>query len=131
MTAALSMLIILAIAVWLYQTAQQRGLPGVAWAIGGVIVYYGGFLLWMHGVLRQIPDSGWAFSQPQLWDCHRHGCDIDSVRGALRGTVPLQGDAETRWEAFRTFPLKAAGAPRGPAGRRQAAPVSSPKTARH
>jgi hypothetical protein len=54
MTAALSMLIILAIAVWLYQTAQQRGLPGVAWAIGGVIVYYGGFLLWMHGVLRPV-----------------------------------------------------------------------------
>jgi hypothetical protein len=54
MTAALSMLIILAIAVWFYQTAQQRGLPGVAWAVGGVIVYYGGFLLWMHGVLRQV-----------------------------------------------------------------------------
>lgn len=58
MTATLSIFAVLAIAVWFYQTAHRHGRPGVAWAIGGVIVYYGGFLLWMHGVLRPLL-GGW------------------------------------------------------------------------
>ncbi|MGZ8219385.1 hypothetical protein [Methylomagnum sp.] len=50
--ALISILIIMGLAVWFHQTAERLGLPGVAWAIAGVIVYYGGFSLWLHGVLR-------------------------------------------------------------------------------
>lgn len=52
--AIVSIIIIMGLAVWFYQSAVQRGLPGVAWAIAGVIVYYGGFSLWLHGVLRNL-----------------------------------------------------------------------------
>lgn len=52
--ALISILIIIGLAVWFYQGAERLGQPGVAWAIAGIIVYYGGFSLWMHGVLRTL-----------------------------------------------------------------------------
>lgn len=54
MTAVLSILVVVATAVWYFQTAERLGLPGLAWAIGGVLVYYGGFLLWMYIILRAL-----------------------------------------------------------------------------
>jgi hypothetical protein len=65
MIAALSMVVILAIAVWFYQTAQRLSLPALAWAIGGVVVYYGGFLFWMQVVLRSI--LGESFHTHGFW----------------------------------------------------------------
>lgn len=57
MTAILSMLSILAIAVLFYRAAERIGLPPLQWMIGGVLVYYSGFLIWMHGVLRNLMGS--------------------------------------------------------------------------
>lgn len=54
MTAMLSVLAVLLSALWYYRTAQARGLPGLAWAITGVIVYYAGFLFWMYLVLKTL-----------------------------------------------------------------------------
>lgn len=58
MTAILSMLAVLAAAIWFYRTAERLGLPGLAWAVAGVLIYYGGFLFWMHGVLRPFMKGG-------------------------------------------------------------------------
>jgi len=52
MIGAISALVILLIAFWYYKTAEQFQLPMVPWVIAGVIVYYGGFLAWMHLVLK-------------------------------------------------------------------------------
>ena len=52
MTAILSVLAVLLTAIWFYRTAEGRGLLGLAWAVAGVIVYYGAFLFWMHVVLK-------------------------------------------------------------------------------
>jgi hypothetical protein len=52
MTAILSVLAVLGAAMVYYQAAKARALPAVAWALVGAILYYGGFLIWMHGVLR-------------------------------------------------------------------------------
>lgn len=52
MTALLSIIIVIATAVWFFRTAERLGLPGLAWAIGGLLAYYGGFLFWMYVVLR-------------------------------------------------------------------------------
>lgn len=65
MIAALSMLVVLGIAVWCYRTAEAYRLPGFAWAVGGVVVYYAGFLFWMHGVLR--PFLGGTFRGHGFW----------------------------------------------------------------
>lgn len=63
--ALISIVIIMGLAVWFYQTAGRLGLPGVAWAIAGVVVYYGGFSLWLHGVLRSV--MGGLFNNHGLW----------------------------------------------------------------
>jgi len=65
MIAVLSIIAILAIAVWFFRTAQRLSLPALAWAIGGVIVYYGGFLLWMQVVLRSL--LGASFRAHGFW----------------------------------------------------------------
>ena len=57
MTAVLSILVVLATAVWFHRTAERLGLPGLAWAAGGILVYYGGFLFWMYAVVRPILGS--------------------------------------------------------------------------
>ncbi|CAI8876355.1 hypothetical protein [Methylocaldum szegediense] len=75
MTAALSVIVILAIAVWFFQTAQRLGLPAVAWSIAGVIVYYGGFLFWMQVVLRSI--LGQSFHTHGFW--LGIGMDVSSI----------------------------------------------------
>lgn len=57
MTAILSVLAVLLTALWYHRTAQERGLPGVAWAVAGVLIYYGGFLFWMHIALKALMGS--------------------------------------------------------------------------
>lgn len=47
-------LAILAIAFWYYKTAEDLGLPPFGWVVGGVIVYYAGFLAWMHWLLKPL-----------------------------------------------------------------------------
>lgn len=47
-------LAILAIAAWFYRTAERYALPPLAWCVGGVIVYYGGFAFWMYLILRPL-----------------------------------------------------------------------------
>ena len=47
-------LAILLIAFWYYQTADKMNLPILLWVIGGIIVYYAGFLGWMYGVLKPL-----------------------------------------------------------------------------
>jgi len=54
MIGAISALAILLIAYWYYKTAEKLKLPILAWVAGGVIVYYAGFLIWMHIVLRSL-----------------------------------------------------------------------------
>lgn len=54
MTAILSILAVIGAAVWFYLTAERLRLPAVAWAVAGVLVYYGGFSLWMYLVLRSL-----------------------------------------------------------------------------
>jgi hypothetical protein len=75
MTAILSMLAVLATAIWFYRTAESLGLPPLAWAIGGVLIYYGGFLLWMYGVLH--PLMGSSFKTHSFWT--GIGMDVTSV----------------------------------------------------
>ena len=66
---------ILLIAVWFHQTAQRLSLPSLQWAIGGVIVYYVGFSVWMYLVLR--PLLGELFQNHGLW--LGIGMDVSSV----------------------------------------------------
>ena len=47
-------LAILAVAYWYYQTAEKLSLPPLPWVVGGVIVYYSGFLGWMYWVLKPL-----------------------------------------------------------------------------
>jgi len=47
-------LAILGIAFWYYQTAEKLKLPPLPWVVGGVIVYYAGFLFWMYWVLKPL-----------------------------------------------------------------------------
>ena len=54
MIGAISALAILFIAYWYYKTADEQNLPILPWVAGGVIVYYAGFLGWMHLVLRPL-----------------------------------------------------------------------------
>ncbi len=54
MIGAISALVILIIAYWYYKTAEELNLPILSWVSGGVIVYYIGFLIWMHLVLRPL-----------------------------------------------------------------------------
>lgn len=65
MTAILSMLAVLAAAIWFYRTAERLGRPGMAWAVAGLIVYYGGFLFWMHIVLK--PLMAGRFQTHSFW----------------------------------------------------------------
>jgi hypothetical protein len=58
MTAILSILAVIGTAAWYFRTAEQRGLPGLAWAVAGILVYYGGFSLWMYLVLRPLMGGG-------------------------------------------------------------------------
>jgi TPR repeat protein len=57
MTAILSVLAVLLSAIWYYQTAASRDQPAMAWAMAGALLYYGGFLLWMHVVLKSLMSS--------------------------------------------------------------------------
>ncbi len=75
MTAILSMLAVLATAVWFYRTAERLGLPGLAWAIAGVLVYYGGFLFWMYALLH--PLMGSRFQTHGFWT--GIGMDVSSI----------------------------------------------------
>jgi hypothetical protein len=54
MTAILSVLAVLGSALWYYRAAMAKGLPAIQWAVAGAILYYGGFLLWMHGILKMV-----------------------------------------------------------------------------
>lgn len=54
-------LAILVVAYWYYQTAEKLSLPPLPWVIGGVIVYYSGFLAWMYWVLK--PMLGGQFKE--------------------------------------------------------------------
>ena len=45
---------ILLIAYWYYKTAETLNLAALPWIIGGVIVYYAGFLGWMYGLLKPL-----------------------------------------------------------------------------
>jgi hypothetical protein len=75
---------ILLIAVWFHQTAQKFNLPSLQWVIGGVIVYYAGFSIWMYLVLR--PLLGGLFQNHGLW--LGLGMDISSVlMGALLAAI--------------------------------------------
>jgi hypothetical protein len=65
MLALLSTLVILLIAAGFYRTAARLNLPGLAWAIGGVVVYYGGFLFWMYLILP--PVLGASFHSHGFW----------------------------------------------------------------
>jgi hypothetical protein len=47
-------LAILLIAFWYYKTAETLNLPAFAWVVGGVIVYYAGFLSWMYLLLKPL-----------------------------------------------------------------------------
>jgi len=75
---------IVLIAVWFHKTAEKRRLPSLQWVIGGVVVYYAGFLGWMYGVMR--PLTGNLFQNHSLW--LGLGMDISSVLvGALMATL--------------------------------------------
>lgn len=54
-------LAILAVAFWYYKTADSLGLPSLQWVIGGVVIYYAGFLCWMYLVLK--PMLGGQFKE--------------------------------------------------------------------
>ncbi|CAG1021117.1 hypothetical protein MTYM_00767 [Methylococcales bacterium] len=54
-------LAILAVAYWYFQTAEKLSLPPLPWVVGGVIVYYAGFLGWMYWVLK--PMLGGQFKE--------------------------------------------------------------------
>ena len=54
MTAILSLTAVLGTAFWFYRTATQRGQPGLAWAVAGVLIYYSAFLFWMQIVLKTL-----------------------------------------------------------------------------
>ncbi len=58
-------LAILAVAAWFYVTAERSRLPALAWCIGGVLVYYAGFAVWMYGLLA--PLLGDQFRNHGLW----------------------------------------------------------------
>lgn len=45
---------VLFVAYRFYRTALRLKLPPLAWAAGGVIVYYAGFAVWLYGVLRPL-----------------------------------------------------------------------------
>jgi hypothetical protein len=80
MTAILSMLAVLATAIRFYRSAERLGLPALAWAVAGILVYYGGFLAFMHGVLR--PLMGAQFQTHSFWA--GIGMDLGSIAaGAL------------------------------------------------
>lgn len=65
MTAILSVLAVLLSAYWYYRTAVSRGQPGIAWAIAGAMLYYGGFLLWMHVILKAVMSA--SFQTHSFW----------------------------------------------------------------
>ncbi len=56
---------ILLIAFWYYKTAEARRLPALPWIVGGVLVYYLGFALWMYLLLK--PLLGVHFKDHSVW----------------------------------------------------------------
>ncbi|MFM8443834.1 MAG: hypothetical protein ACKN9W_10920 [Methylococcus sp.] len=90
MTAIFSVLAVLASALWYYRTAESRGQPAMAWAIAGAILYYGGFLFWMHVVLKALMAG--HFQTHSFWI--GIGMDVSSI---LFGAACMA--------AFRTFVL--------------------------
>ncbi len=75
MTAILSVLAVLLSAVWYYRTAEARGQPAMGWAIAGALIYYGGFLLFMHGVLKNFMSG--HFQVHSFWI--GIGMDVSSI----------------------------------------------------
>ncbi len=65
MTAIVSVLAVVLSALWYYRTAESKGQPAIAWALAGAMIYYGGFLIWMHGILKLL--LGGYFQAHGLW----------------------------------------------------------------
>lgn len=99
MPAILSILAVIGSAVWYYQSAAHRQLPAVAWAIAGAMIYYMGFLLWMHGVIRIL--MGGTFQTHGLWS--GIGMDLTAIAFGALCVV-----------AFRHWVLRKKGAPPHP-----------------
>ncbi|MEY4684630.1 MAG: hypothetical protein RLZ25_1089 [Pseudomonadota bacterium] len=84
MTAILSVLAVLGSALCYYRTAESRGQPAVGWGVAGAILYYGGFLLWMHVILKYL--VGAHFQVHSLWV--GIGMDLSAIGfGALVATL--------------------------------------------
>ena len=98
MTAIFSVLAVLASALWYYRTAESRGQPAMAWAIAGAMLYYGGFLFWMHVVLKALM-AGY-FQTHSFWI--GIGMDVSSI---LFGAACMA--------TFRTFVLARKSGPAG------------------
>lgn len=80
MTAILSVLAVLGSAIWYYRTAETRGQPAIGWGIAGAMLYYGGFLLWMHVILKFL--VGAHFQVHSFWG--GLGMDLSAIAfGAL------------------------------------------------
>ncbi len=75
MTAILSILTVLLTAIWYYRTAESRAQSGVAWAVAGIMIYYGGFLFWMHVVLKLLMSA--YFQVHSFWI--GIGMDVSSI----------------------------------------------------
>ncbi len=84
MTAILSVLAVLLSAFWYYRTAESRGQPALAWAIAGAMIYYGGFLFWMHAVLKNLMTG--YFQMHGFWA----GIGMD-VSATLLGALCMAG----------------------------------------
>lgn len=95
-------LAILAITVWFYRTAERLSLPALAWCVGGVVVYYAGFVFWMYLVMR--PLLGDLFRNHGVW--LGLGMDISSVvvgvlcASIFRARVMLKRGTPTHEQTF-------------------------------
>jgi len=58
-------LAILLIAFWFYRTAEARRLPALPWVVGGLLVYYSGFAVWMYALLQPLLGAG--FKDHSFW----------------------------------------------------------------
>ena len=79
MTAIFSVLAVLLSAFWYYKTAGSRGQPDVAWAVAGALIYYCGFLFWMHLVLKNFMTG--HFQTHSFWV--GIGMDVSSIAFGL------------------------------------------------
>lgn len=86
MTSILSILAVLGSAVWYHRAAMRLGKPAFAWAIAGALVYYAGFLIWMHGLLK--PLLGANFKSHGFWT--GMGMDLSAIGVGLLGMLLLK-----------------------------------------